>query len=214
MVSEICQVYRGLQMITTRLASAWLLGGFCFASAVVSVQQSRSVREGHKGWSTYRNLHYNFSFSYPADQWSLREGLDGNGVDLTPKDKSTFHGSPEIGAGGSAGQPSARDESRLQTLDESFQEYLDSMRAYHGQNVVVVERHATKLSGLPAMISTVRFRNSPHGGAGLARDIFAHTQDDSFQYHFGVSCSLEDCQRILPLFGKILKTFRVLGPPA
>lgn len=166
-------------------------------------------------WKTYRNAHYNFALRYPADKWSEYEGFDRNGVDLTPRDKSKFQLPPEIGAGGAVGQPSDADEARSRNLEEDFQFRLDVLKEYgHTRNLVVLSKVPTRVQGLSAIVSTIRYEDSSNGQVWLEKDILVHAEDDSPTYHLGLRCSPDDAPVLLPLFDKISNTFRILGPPA
>ncbi|HEV2349796.1 MAG TPA: hypothetical protein VG028_08135 [Terriglobia bacterium] len=177
-----------------------------------------SRRSGSGGqvrwWTTYRNGNYSFSLRFPAQDWTLYVGEDGNGMRLTPKDATLFRLPPEIGAGGAVGQPNGKGKC-CETLEEDFQSILEAMRQGPdpAQNLVVLSKKRTGPLGLPAIVSSVRYRNAS-GGVWLDNEILIHTRDDGTAYHLGLRCSPDDLPVLMPLFNKIVATFRIPGPRA
>ncbi len=167
------------------------------------------------GWKTYRNTNYNFSLSYPSGGWSKDEGVDRNGVRLALRDKRQFHLRPEIEAGGAVGQPSDADETRSRNIEEDFQVGLDGLENYsNARNLSVLSKVSTKVQGLPAIVSTIRFEDSSNGHVWFNKEILIHGVGDSPTYHLTLHCSPDDASVLVPLFDKICKTFRILGSPA
>ena len=184
------------------------------ALCVPGALRSQSTVPGSH-WKTYRNANYNFSLSYPATTWSKYEGVDRNGARLTPRDRSKFHLQPEIGAGGAVGQPSDPDESRSRNLEEDFQSGLEALKEYgHARNLAVLSNVRTTIQGLPAIASTIRYEDSANGSIWLYKEILIHAESGSPTYHLGLRCSPDDTGILVPLFDRIVKTFRILGPPA
>jgi hypothetical protein len=187
-----------------------LLFGLCLLDPMGSQSTRQDV-----GWKTYRNAHYNFSLKYPADKWIQYEGVDRNGVGLTPRDKSNFKLRPEIGAGGAVGQPSETDDLRSRNLEEDFQIRLDALKEYwYARNLVVLSKEPTAVQGLAAIVSIIRYEDSSNGQIWFDKDILIHTEGDSPTYHLSLHCSPDDAAVLVPLFDRISKTFRILGPPA
>jgi hypothetical protein len=185
-----------------------------FGLLMQSALRSQSTVQ-NTSWKTYRNAHYNFSLKYPADKWSQYEGFDRNGVDLMPRDKSKFQLPPEIGAGGAVGQPSDADGTRNRNLEEDFQFGLDALKEYgHARNLLVLSRMPTRVQGLSAIVSTMRYEDSSNGQVWLRKEILVHRESDSPTYHLGLRCSPDDAPVLVPIFDRISETFRVLGPPA
>jgi hypothetical protein len=175
----------------------------------------QSSSDESSGWKAYENAHYNFAFRYPADGWSRYEGFDRNGALLTPRDKDKFRLRPEIGAGGTVGQPSDNDETRSRNLDEDFQFGLEAIKeGGHGRNLIVLSKVTMKVQGLPAIENTFRYEESPTGHIWFNKEILIHSDGDSPTYHLSLRCSPDDAPVLVPLFDKISKTFRILGPPA
>jgi hypothetical protein len=182
-----------------------------FLLALALGAQSPPVK--NPGWKTYKNANYNFSLTYPT-RWSSYEGVDRNGVLLTPHDIRQFHLRPEIGVGGSVGQPSDADEARSRTIEEDFQFGLASLKEYgHARNLVVVSKVTTKMQGLLAVESTIRYEDGSNGTNWFDKQILIHS-DDSTTYHLGLHCSPDDASVLLPLFDRICRSFRILGPRA
>jgi len=214
----------GRPAVSKAIAISWLLlvANVCglpvaldFASSPNHAMSQGATSSERTGWKTYQNVNYNFSFEYPARTWSLTVGLDGNGVDLTPIDKSLFHLPPEIGAGGSVGQPSDADENRSRNLDEDFQSYLHALDGGYSraQNITVVSRKSLLLQGFPAIVSTISFER-PTGRLWFNKVILIHTKDDSTTYHLGLTCSPDDVSSLTPIFDQIVNSYLILGPRA
>ena len=162
-------------------------------------------------WKTYKNTNYNFVVKYPPD-WSTYEGLTKNGITIAPRNVKQFHFRPEMGASGSVGQPSEADGTRSENLEEDFQSRLRVIKEYvKGRNVVVLAKITTKIEGLPAIESTVRYQDST-GLIWFDKDVLVHSDDDSTTYHLGLHCSPDDVSVLVPLFEAICKSFRILGP--
>ncbi len=165
-------------------------------------------------WKTYFNERFNFSVDYPPG-WSLQEGGNRAGMDLKPMDKAKFHLIPEMGAGGAIGQPSKVDERCCQTLEEQFEENLAALREYgHGRNIIVVSKKNVEVQGLPAIDSSIRYEDSSTGGAWFDRTILIHARDNGLSYNVELRCSPPDVEALMPLFDRMRKSFRILGPPA
>jgi hypothetical protein len=165
---------------------------------------------------TYRNNNYNFCFDYPASAWKFQESLSGNGITLTPIREEKFRLVPSIGASCSVGQPSEKDESQLQTLDQDFQSRLEAMKTGPdaAADILVLSKQVATIQGLPAIISTDRFTKGSPGQTWFEKDILIHTQGDNFTYHLGLMCHPDDAAALLPVFDRVVKSFRILGPPA
>lgn len=161
------------------------------------------------------NSHYNFLLRYPADQWSHYEPIDGNGVVLALRDQSRFHLPPQIRVGGGVGQPSDADESRNETLEEDFQAGLNSLNEYgHAKNVTVLSKTAAKVEGRSAIASTIRYEDSATHTVWFHKEVLIHSNGDSPRYFLELRCAPEDVPALVPLFDRVFKTFRILGPPA
>jgi len=167
------------------------------------------------GWKTYRNEHYNFSLRYPVDKWYQYEGVDKNGVELTPRDGSNFKLSPEIRVGGASGQPSEADETRSRNLGEDFQVGLDALKEYgNARNLVVLSKVPRKVQGLSALVSTIRYEDSSNRQIWLRKEILIHSESDSTTYRLSLLYSPDNAAALLPVFDRIAKTFHILSPPA
>lgn len=195
-----------------KLASSFPL--FLVVSASLPVlAQTHGARNGE--WTSYRNANYNFSIQYPADSWTKDEGFDKNGVELGPRNTDQFHLSPEIGISGAVGQPSEADDTRPQSLDEDFQVGLNALGKYdHARNVVVLSKRDANIQGLRAIVSTTRYEDSANGQTWFDKQVLIHSDDDSPTYRLSLHCSPDDAAVLVPLFDRILNTFRILGPPA
>jgi hypothetical protein len=175
--------------------------------------QSPSIE--NSGWRTYRNTNYNFLLRYPSGAWSKNEGVDRNGVRLAARDKRQFHLRPEIEAGGAVGQPSDSDETRNRNIEEDFQVGLDGLKRYSdARNLSVLSKLTTRIHGLPAIVSTIRYEDSSNGQIWFNKEILIHGGGDSPTYQLTLRCSSDDVSVLVPLFDRICKTFRILGPPA
>jgi hypothetical protein len=170
------------------------------------------LRQGGERWTTYRNANYSFSLSYPARGWRLYEGEDGNGMNLTPLEKSRFRLTPEMGAGGAVGQPSDADEHRCRTLEEDFEFGLDAIRHYdRAQNLILLSKKRARVQGLPAIVRSIRYEDAL-GEVWFDKDVLIHTRNDWVTYHLGLRCSPADLPALMPIFNKLVRTFRILGP--
>jgi hypothetical protein len=178
-------------------------------------------------YETYKNKHYNFSFAYPSD-WRLKEGLDGNGLGLTPPQRDGLHflpppfPLPTIRAGGHMPQPNDIDDPSAlgpappQTLDEEFQYMLRAMEenSMYTRNVVLLTRKHTTLQGFPALIVTMRYVRSPNDAPVFSKLILIRTTGRfSRTYDLGLTCHSDDVAVLLPVFERIASTFKILGPP-
>ncbi|MGB8475627.1 MAG: hypothetical protein WCE61_16210 [Candidatus Acidiferrum sp.] len=113
------------------------------------------------------------------------------------------------------GQPSRSDEKRLQSLDEDYQSRLEALKNYgHADDLTILSKEPTKVQGLPAIISTMKYGDSSTGRYWFDKDLLIHTEDDQTTYDIGLHCSPDDRSALEPLFDEIVKTFRVLGPRA
>jgi len=134
---------------------------------------------------------------------------------LTPRGKPNFRLPPAIGGGGGVGQPSAADEHRCRTLEEDFEFFLNAIRkrpSPRTQDLAVLSKTRVAVQGLPAIQSTIRYRNS-FGEAWFDEEILIHTRDDGINYHLELHCSPDDLAVLLPLFDEVVATYRILGPP-
>ena len=176
---------------------------------------SESGTQAHRNRKVYRNDNYNFSFQYPAGDWLVREGSNMSGASLTPREKSKFRQSPEIGVGGAVGQPSDADPNRVQILEEDMQSRLAAMKEYgHARNLVVLSKKSMRIQGLPALMSTDKYQDSATGLLWFDKQILVHTSEDSTSYHLDLHCSPGDAAILLPIFDRIVLSFRILGPRA
>jgi len=187
---------------------------FLLALNVLGSVSTQASDAENTAWKSYRNAHYNFSVRYP-DGWSKDEGFDKNGVRLAPNAESRFHLPPELSAGGAVGQPSEVDETRSRNIEEDFQSGLNALKdSAHVLNLVVLSKKATSIQGLRAIVSTTRYEDSSSGHVWFDKKILIHSDGDSPTYHLALHCSPDDAAVLVPLFDKIGKTFRILGPPA
>ena len=166
-------------------------------------------------WKTYRNTNYNFSLSYPSGGWSKDEGVNRNGVRLALRDKRQFIFGRRSKQVVRLGNLSDADETRNRNIEEDFQVGLDGLKNYsNARNLSVLSKVGTKVQGLPAIVSTIRFEDSSNGHVWFNKEILIHGEGDSPTYHLTLHCSPDDASVLVPLFDRICKTFRILGPPA
>jgi hypothetical protein len=160
-------------------------------------------------WKTYHNVNYNFEVKYPAG-WSIYEGFTKNGVTISPGEDGEFRLRPQIGAGGSVGQPSEADEKRIQNLEEDFQSRLNAVKQNgYARNLTVVSKTNEDVQGLPAIESTVSYEDST-GQTWLYRQILIHSDDDETTYHLSLRYSADDAVTLVPLFDAMCRTLRIL----
>ena len=186
-----------------------------FALAVLfTAFYSSSPAQTDFGWKTYKNNNYQFTFEYPAKGWTLYEGEDRNGVAIYASDSGEFHQRPQLGAGGHIGQSSHVDEKRPQTLEEDFQSQLKTMSDYgHAKELQVLSRKSRELQGLKGIESTVQYKDPPTGDIWIYRSVLLHTSNNRLTYDLMLTCSPKDMHTLMPLFEKMIRTFRILGPP-
>jgi len=193
------------------------LGHFCvwvvtLPLAITLVAQSPTIETS--GWKPYKNANYNFVVKYPV-QWSTYEGITKNGARMTPRNTKQFRLRPEIGVGGSVGQPSETDEKRSQNIEEDFQVGLSALKEYgNARNLTVLSKTSTTVQGLPAIESTIRYEDSSTGHIWFYKQILVHADSDSTSYHLSLRCSPDDVSVLIPVFDALRKTFRIRGPPA
>jgi len=194
------------------------LWGFSFVPAQGSAQgnvpSAPSPARIYPGWLTYLNRNYNFTLQYPME-WETREGLNMSGVNLRPRDAGKFRLPPEMGAGGAVGQPNGKDENRPRTLEEHFQSRLDALKEYgHATDVIVLSKKSVEYQCLPAIVSTLRYRDARNGDTWFDKEILIHTPDDGLSYSLSLHSALQDRRTLVPLFDKMARSFRILGPRA
>lgn len=193
------------------------IGHFCVLAVALSLAitlVAQSPLAETSAWKTYKNSNYNFAVNHPA-QWSTYEGFTKNGVTMTPRNAKQFRLRPEIGIGGSVGQPSEADEKRSRNIEEDFQFGLSALKEYgNARNLTVLSKTTTKVQELPAIESTLRYEDSSTGHIWFYKQILIHTDHDSTTYHLSLRCSPDDLSVLVPVFDALCKTFRILGPRA
>lgn len=177
--------------------------------------QNKTVQGEQQAAQKYRNMNYNFTFEYPAG-WSIYEGFDGNGVSAYPPSKEAAPWRPTVGVGGSVGQPSDKDETRPRTLLEDLEFRLKALSdgPDPAKNVVVLGQKAIVVQGLPGVVSTIRFQQGAANQSWILKQILLHSQDDTVTYHLSLMCHPDDVAVLTPAFDQVVRTFRILGPPA
>ena len=134
---------------------------------------------------------------------------------MSPHSAGRFRLRPEIGVGGSVGQPSEVDEKRIRNLEEDFQSELSTLNQYgNARNLSVMSKVNRKVQGLAAIESTFSFEDSRTGRIWFYKEILVHAVDDSTAYHLSLRCSTDDAATLVPLFDAVCRTFRILGPRA
>jgi hypothetical protein len=85
---------------------------------------------------------------------------------------------------------------------------------YHTRNLVVLSKEPTRVQGLSAIVSTIRYEDSSNGQIWFDKNILIHDEGNAPTYHLSLHCSPEDAAVLVPIFDRISKTFHILGPPA
>jgi hypothetical protein len=159
-------------------------------------------------WSRYRNERFEFCLDVPAD-WGSSESLNGNGLSLAPKSLESYELRPEIRVGAHVSQPSKEDEQRPQTLDENFEAGLEALREYGGaREITVVSKQKLVLYGLPALKSTLRYKDSKSGAEWFDKDVDILDRDYTV-YFIELKCHPKDADTLDQVFEKMLNSLKL-----
>ena len=138
-----------------------------------------------------------------------------SGLNLKPVDETKYRFDPEMGAGGAIGQPRRVDGKCCQALEEDFAGGVGALKEYgHGRNVTILSKKNVEVQALPAIDSSIRYEDSLTGITWFQRRVLIHTRDQGLSYSVGMRCSPADVPALMPLFDRMLKSFRILGPPS
>ena len=197
---------RGVFFTGAGLLLVCVLQDPCFAQVSAGEKKNETERAQYKN---YQNDHYSFAFEYPV-AWSLSEALDGNGVSVSPNSHDRSH------IAVSARKVMATEAHAL-SVEEDFDESLRSLGkkrshpGHHPENVKLVKKEAATFLGLPAIVSTVKFEKD--GQNWVEQGILVHSQDGNTAYDIGLDCHPEELPAFQLVYAKLVRTFRILGPP-
>jgi len=97
----------------------------------------------------------------------------------------------------------------MQSLEEDFQVGLQSLKEYEGAvEIKVIEKHQASLSGVPALTTTVTYKDSKSGQEWLSRDVTA-IDEGQIVYFIELKCDPRDKKLLLPIFEQIARSFKI-----
>lgn len=162
-----------------------------------------SVLAGGKTHSEYRNRALGFCVSYPAS-WSVVEPSDGMAAEFHPRgSKGPF----AIEVSGTANQPSARDDSRPDTLEENVQLVIEGLKQEFGQ-VAGAKTESFSLGSLRAIRLNIEYPEKHTGQPMKWTEIFALSPDNRTLYALSLSEPLNDTA-LEPVFREVVHSFRL-----
>ena len=177
----------------------WLHAGW--SGAVISRAPS-----AHQ-WFSYHNRRFNFCIQFPP-HWYHDESFNGDGIHLVPSDEKAFRQPPVIRAYAGISQPSERDETRLQDLEEIHAVLLGALAEYwNAVDIVVLQKQYITVRGVRALDSTFQYKDSSSNKVWIERSISLIYAGDV--YSLDLKCSPDDATSLLPTFERFLRSLRL-----
>jgi hypothetical protein len=179
---------------------------FLWLNATWSGPSASGPQSVHQ-WSSYHNRRYDFCIRFPT-HWQHDESLNGDGTRLAPGDQKAFRLPPLISAYGGINQPSERDETRLQDLEEIHNVLLRALAEHwNAVDVLVWQKRYITVQGVTALDSTFQYKDSSSGKIWVERSVDLIYAGDV--YSLDLKCSPEDAASLRPIFERILQSLRL-----
>lgn len=157
----------------------------------------------------YFNPNYNFCIDNPSN-WQTWEPFDRNAIVLIPPNAQGYPRT-EITVGGQVNQPSEKDETRGETLQEIWDSGVKAL-AENGKatNISVVEQKRTSLAGYPAL--TTKFEYTTKGQRWREQQIVFITRSNAV-FDLALTCRPEEVERLTPVFDSVVRSFKTQCDP-
>jgi hypothetical protein len=163
-----------------------------------------------EGKKHYFNSNYNFCIDYPGS-WQKAEPFDSNAVELFPPN---VHGSTprtEITVGGMVNQPSEKDETHGQTLDEVWHSGFETMSEYGKYTELsIVGKNQISFAGYPALRGS--FEYTYEGHRWREEQILFITRSDAV-FVLTLTSPSASSEKLTPIFDSVAGSFELRCNP-
>ncbi len=157
----------------------------------------------------YFNANYNFCIDYP-NNWQTWEPFDRNAVALI---QPNVQGYPrtEITVGGRVNQPSEKDETRGETLQEIWDSGAKALAEYgKATNVSVIEQKRISLVGYPALATTYEY--TKNGQRWREQEVIFLTRSSTV-FELALTCHPGEVEKLTPVFDEVVRSFKIQCDP-